>query len=120
MKTKKCEGQLLSDYLITNNISKNEICSKLNISSAMLSYYCRKEELSGRFKGKLMAAGITVFEDEQLKVNSDKEYITELEEEIKLLTQVIAIQKQFISHITTYCKHGTCLNFVLDSKENNN
>ena len=120
MKTKRCEGQLLSDYLLTNNISKSEICAKLKLSLPMLFYYCRKEELSGRFKSKLLAAGFTLFEEERLKANSDKEYIDELQEEIRLLTEVITIQKQFISHITTYCKHGTCLNFVLDIKNINN
>lgn len=113
----KHEGQLLMDYVREKGMTRNEISKKLNISVPMFAYHCRKQTLSGSFKAKLLGIGVPLFSNDAPPADSPEEYIKELEEEVKLLTQVLAIQKQFISHVTQNCKHGHCLNYILDNRK---
>lgn len=111
------EGKLLMDYLLQNGISRTEFCEKLNISLPMLIYHGKKERLSVRIKEKLKAIGVDLSVESDLPVNSQQEYINELEEEVRLLTQIMLTQKQFINHLTVNCKHGHCLNYILDNRK---
>lgn len=111
------EGHLLLEYVKENGISKQELCDKLNISPAMLNYHCRKENFSGVFRGKLQDLGIVLNAEPKEDDAFNREFIRELQEEVRLLTQVINVQKQFINHLTTNCKHGHCLNFILEDRK---
>ncbi|MES2622721.1 MAG: hypothetical protein V4615_17865 [Bacteroidota bacterium] len=111
------EGKLLQEYIKENAISKQELCYKLSISQAMFNYHCRKENFSGAFRSKLVDLGIVLHAEQKERDAFDKAYISELQEEVRLLTQMVAVQKQFIAHLTTNCKHGHCLNFILDSRK---
>jgi hypothetical protein len=115
--TTRHEGKLLMDYLTQNGITRIEFCEKLNITLPMLASYSKKEKFSIRLKDKLTAIGVNLSEEQPLPIGSQQQYISELEEEIRLLTQVMLTQKQFINHLTGNCKHGHCLNFILDNQK---
>jgi hypothetical protein len=113
MKHSRHEGELLAEYIKLNNISRNEFCETIEISHQILAYHLKRPLLSNKFKQRLVEAGVDLFEDRVRLDTFLLDQNKELQERIEMLTRVIELQKQFITHVTAHCKNGVCLNFVL-------
>jgi hypothetical protein len=116
MEKEQKEGALLAEYLVSNHLSKQELCKRLGITRQILAYHLRRQFLSRKFKGMLSEAGIDIFENKQHYEQFLQDQNKQLKERISMLNGVIILQKQFIKHVTKKCKHGVCLNFILDKE----